>query len=72
MKMKGESSLKVTGLIAIVTICCFLTFLVFFAGAGVFVVLMKRWSYELAGFIVILGGVIFFVYGKIKAQRKRD
>ncbi len=70
--MKGESSLKVTGLITVAAICCFVLFLIFFAGAGILVALMTHWSYILTGFVVIFGGVIFFIYGRVKHKGRES
>ncbi|KKL85168.1 hypothetical protein LCGC14_1957440 [marine sediment metagenome] len=69
--MKRESSWGVIGLIALVGVCCFGPILALSVGAGVLAALVGHWPYALTGFIVVLMGLIFFIYLRVKVQRKK-
>ena len=69
--MKRESSWGVIGLIAFASVCCFGPFLALSFGAGVLAALVGHWPYALTGSIVVLVGLIFFIYLRSKMQRKR-
>ncbi len=67
--MKDKSPWGGVGLVAFALICCLVPILILSLGAGVLATLMGYWPYALAGFLVIVGALVFiFVRGKVRRR----